>query len=248
MKAILTYHSVDESGSVISIAEQVFRRHVRWLASGRVRVLPLDRLADAPDGEDAVAITFDDGLESFERIAAPLLREHGLPATLFVVTDAVGTTNVWPGGADAGIPVFRVSGWNALGRLAAEGVSIGAHTCTHPNLALVDRDAVEREIVASKAALARELGIDVATFAYPYGALCDAARDVVAREFRYGVTTRLAMLASHDDPAMLPRLDSYYFRAPGTLEAWGTARFRVRLGFLAGARSVRRSLARSAMS
>ena len=248
MKAILTYHSVDESGSVISIPEQTFRQHVRWLASGRVRVLPLDRLAGAPPGEDAVAITFDDGLESFERIAAPLLREHGLPATLFVVTGAVGTTNVWGGRADAGIPVFGLIGWESLGRLAAEGVSIGAHTCTHPDLARIGRDAVEREIVASKTALARELGVDATTFAYPYGALCDAARDVVAREFRYGVTTRLAMLAPHDDPAVLPRLDSYYFRAPGSLEAWGTARFRVRMGLLAGARSVRRSLARSATS
>jgi peptidoglycan/xylan/chitin deacetylase (PgdA/CDA1 family) len=248
MKAILTYHSVDESGSVISIAEQAFRRHVRWLASGRVRVLPLDRLVEAPPGEDAVAITFDDGLASFERIAAPLLLEHGLPATLFVVTEAAGSTNVWRGRGDAGIPVFDTIGWEALGRLATHGVSIGAHTCTHPNLALIDGEAVEREIVASKAALARELGVDATTFAYPYGALCEAARDVVAREFRYGVTTRLAMLAPHDDPALLPRLDSYYFRAPGTLEAWGTARFRMRLGLLAGARSVRRSLARSATS
>ena len=248
MKAILTYHSVDESGSVISITEQMFRRHVRWLASGRVRVLPLDRLADAPDDADAVAITFDDGLGSFERIAAPLLREHGLPATLFVVTGAVGTTNVWRAGADAGIPVFDLIGWETLGRLAAQGVSLGAHTCTHPNLALIDRDEVEREIVTSKATLRRELGLDATTFAYPYGALCDAARDVVAREFRYGVSTRLAVLAPHDDPALLPRLDSYYFRAPGTLEAWGTARFRVRLGLLAGARSVRRTLARSTMS
>jgi hypothetical protein len=72
-----------------------------------------------------------------------------------------------------------------------------------------------------------------------------AARDVVAREFRYGVTTRLATLAPHDDPARLPRLDSYYLRAPGTLEAWGTARFRMRMGLLAGARSVRGSLTRS---
>lgn len=248
MKAILTYHSVDESGSVISIPEQTFRRHIRWLASGRVRVLPLDRLVDAPDGEDAVAITFDDGLGSFERIAAPLLREHGLPATLFVVTDAVGTNNLWRGRGDPGIPVFDLTGWDALGRLAADGVTVAPHTCTHPNLATLDRHEVEREIVASKAALARELGIESTTFAYPYGALCDAARDVVAREFEYGVTTRLAVLAPHDDPALLPRLDSYYFRAPGTLEAWGTARFRVRMGLLAGARSVRRSLVRSATS
>ena len=248
MKAILTYHSVDESGSVISVGERTFRRHVRWLASGRVRVLPLDRLVEAPADVDAVAITFDDGLASFERVAAPLLREHGLPATLYVVTDAVGTTNVWRGRADAGIPVFELLGWDALGRLATEGISIGAHTRTHPDLAQLDRGAVEDEIVGSKTRLARELGVDATTFAYPYGALSDAARDVVAREFRYGVTTRLAVLGPHDDPARLPRLDSYYFRAPGTLEAWGTARFRVRMGLLAGARSVRRSLARSATS
>ena len=246
MKAILTYHSVDESGSVISMDEQTFRRHVRWLASGYVRVLPLDELAEAPADVDAVALTFDDGLESFERIAAPMLREHALPATLFVVTDAVGTTNVWRGRPDAGIPVFDLIGWDGLARLAAQGVSIGAHTCSHPNLALSEGGVVEREIVASKTRLARELGVEATTFAYPYGGMSDVARDIVAREFQYGVTTRLAALSPHDDPATLPRLDSYYFRAPGTLEAWGTARFRVRMGFLAGARSVRRSLARSA--
>jgi len=245
MKAILTYHSVDETGSVISVDERTFRRHVQWLASGRVRAVPLDALASLPDDVDAVAITFDDGLESFGRIAAPLLREHGLPATLFVVTDAVGSTNVWRGQRDAGIPVFPLLDWDALGRLAADGVAIGAHTCTHRNLASADADTATREIVASRTRLARELGVEATTFAYPYGGVSIAARDVVAREFRYGVTTRLATLAAHDDPARLPRLDSYYLRATGTLEAWGTARFRMRMGLLAGARSVRGSLTRS---
>jgi peptidoglycan/xylan/chitin deacetylase (PgdA/CDA1 family) len=245
MKAILTYHSVDETGSVISIDEGTFRRHARWLASGRVRVVPLDALAGLEDDVDAVAITFDDGLESFGRIAAPVLREHGLPATLFVVTDAVGTTNVWRGRRDAGIPVFALLDWDALGRLAADGISLGAHTCTHVDLSLATPDEAEHEIVASRTRLARELGIEATTFAYPYGGVGGAARDVVAREFRYWVTTRLATLGPHDDPARLPRLDSYYFRAAGSLEAWGSARFRVRMGLLAGARSVRGSLTRS---
>jgi peptidoglycan/xylan/chitin deacetylase (PgdA/CDA1 family) len=244
MKAILTYHSIDESGSVISIDPTTFRRHVRWLASGRVQVLPLDSLASAPDDHDAIAITFDDGLESFGRVAAPLLRDHGLPATLFVVTDAVGTTNVWSGRGDAGIPVFPLLDWDALGRFAADGIALGAHTCTHPDLATLDPVSAEREIVASKARLTRELAVDALTFAYPYGRVSAAAHDVVKREFRYGVTTRLAAVAPHDEPALLPRLDSYYLRAAGSLEAWGTARFRVRMGLLAGARSVRGSLTR----
>lgn len=245
MKAILTYHSIDGSGSVISIDEATFRRHVRWLASGRVRVLPLASLASAPDDHDAVAITFDDGLESVGRIAAPLLRDHGLPATLFVVTDAVGTSNVWRGHGDAGIPVFPLLDWDALGRLAADGIALGAHTCTHPDLGTLGDASAEHEIVASKSRLARALGVDALTFAYPYGSVSAAAYEVVRREFRYGVTTRLASLAPDDDPALLPRLDSYYLRARGTLEAWGTARFRMRMGLLAGARSVRGSLTRS---
>lgn len=245
MRAILTYHSVDDSGSVISVDERTFTRHVRWLAASHVRVLPLDQLGEASEGEDAVAITFDDGLESFGRVVAPLLRDYGLPSTLFVVTDAVGSTNAWRGCADAGIPVQPLLDWDALGRIAGDGVSLGAHTCTHLNLTSAPDEEAEREIVGSKSRLARELGIVATTFAYPYGGVSESARDVVAREFRYGVTTRLATLSSHEHPALLPRLDSFYLRAPGTLESWGTRRFRLRMGLLAGARSVRGSLTRS---
>ena len=245
MKAILTYHSVDESGSVISIDESTFRRHAAWLADGHVRVVPLHEIANVPADEDAVAITFDDGLESFGRIAAPMLLALGLPVTLFVVTDAVGSSNVWRGRQDPGIPVQPLLDWEQLGALQVAGVQLGAHTCTHPDLTTLGGDALEREIVASKRRLARELGVDATTFAYPYGAVSAVARDIVARTFRLGFTTRLAALASEEDPALLPRLDSYYLRSPGTLEAWGSRRFRMRMGLLAGARSVRGTLTRN---
>ncbi|HEX7979598.1 MAG TPA: polysaccharide deacetylase family protein [Gemmatimonadaceae bacterium] len=245
MRAILTYHSVDETGSVISISERSFRRHIAWLAQSHVRVVPLEEITSVSVDEDAVAITFDDGLASFGRAAAPLLVEHGLPATLFVVTDAVGSSNVWRGRQDPGIPVQPLLDWEQLGALHEAGIQLGAHTCTHPRLTALDGDALEREIVASKQRLARELGVDARTFAYPYGAVSPAARDVVARTFQFGCTTRLAALASEEDQAMLPRLDSYYLRSPDSLESWGSRRFRMRLGLLAGARSVRGSLTRS---
>ena len=135
--------------------------------------------------------------------------------------------------------------WEQLGALQEAGVQLGAHTCTHPDLTTLSGDALEREIVAPQQRLARELGVDATTFAYPYGAVSPAARDVVARTFRLGCTTRLAALASEEDPALLPRLDSYYLRSSGALEAWGSRRFRMRLGLLAGARSVRGTLTRS---
>jgi peptidoglycan/xylan/chitin deacetylase (PgdA/CDA1 family) len=245
MRAILTYHSIDETGSVISVSERSFRRHVAWLAEGHVRVVPLTHITSVPSDEDAVAITFDDGLASFGRLAAPLLLDAGLPTTVFVVTDAVGSTNVWRGRQDAGIPVQPLIDWAQLGALHEAGIDLGAHTCTHPRLTTLAGDALEREIVASKQRLARELGVEARTFAYPYGAVSPEARDVVARTFHFGCTTRLAALALEEDPAMLPRLDSYYLRSPDALEAWGSRRFRMRLGVLAGARSVRGSLTRS---
>ncbi len=44
MRAILTYHSIDSSGSPISLSEESFRGHVRFLGSGRVSVVPLAEL------------------------------------------------------------------------------------------------------------------------------------------------------------------------------------------------------------
>ena len=65
MRAILTYHSIDPSGSPISVSPAAFRRHIEWLASGRVRVVRLEELMRLPAGEDAVALTFDDGFAKF---------------------------------------------------------------------------------------------------------------------------------------------------------------------------------------
>ena len=53
MRAILTYHSIDDSGSLISVAPAVFRSHVQWLTSGRVRALSLEDLIEHRDnGEE----------------------------------------------------------------------------------------------------------------------------------------------------------------------------------------------------
>jgi hypothetical protein len=61
VKATLTYHSIDDSGSPISVSSGVFSAHLRWLANPKVRVLSLDALASHPDdAEDAVAVN-DDG-------------------------------------------------------------------------------------------------------------------------------------------------------------------------------------------
>src|SRR5262245_46283197 len=117
MRAILTYHSIDDSGSPISVRPDAFERHVEWLASGLVRVTTMERLLEVPASEHAVAITFDDGFENFRDVAAPRLLAHGFPVTLFVVSGRIGRTNSWGGCREPGIPELPLLDWPALRRL-----------------------------------------------------------------------------------------------------------------------------------
>lgn len=246
MKAILTYHSIDDSGSVISMGREIFARHVKWLASGRVRVVSLEELVSSPVDDDAVALTFDDGFRNFGEVAAPMLREHGLPATVFVVSDAVGGSNAWCGRGDPGVPVLPLLDWEALGRLVEQGFTVGAHTRTHPRLAGSSPATIEDEVVTGRERIVAELGTVPTTFAYPYGSQDARAVACVARHFTYGCGTALRMLDPSDSRACLPRLDTYYLRIHGQLEAWGTPAFSARLRLRDGLRRVRSFVTASA--
>ena len=242
-RAILTYHSLDESGSPISVTPAAFAGHVKSLASGRVRVLPLEDLwtevHSGADAGDAVAITFDDGFANFADHAAPLLREHGLPSTVFVVSRCVGRTNAWSGRDEPGIPTLPLLDWNALGRLRDGGVSIGGHTRNHRHLDRLGTTEIVDEVVGGRDEIIAALGDAPRCFAYPYGAVSEAASECVAQTFQLGVTTQMRTLSSEDRAPRLPRLDAYYLRGANDLDAWGSMRFRTHVRLRAAIRSVR---------
>jgi len=239
MRAILTYHSIDSSNSPISVSIESFTRHVRWLASGRVRVTPVGELLSLPDTIDAVAITFDDAFRNLADVAVPLLAEYGLPACAFVVADHAGGTNDWSRAPDAGIPVLPLLDWIGLARLAEQGIEIGAHSRSHRPLAMLKGDELVEEIMGAGRIIERHTGRAATGFAYPYGSVSEDAAEVVRTGYSWGCTTELQMLRGDDDRARLPRLDMYYFREPGRLERWGTARFNYYVQFRSRARRLR---------
>lgn len=94
--AILMYHSVADAEAAPWIAPRNrisparFRRQMQYLASRR-NVLSLSEAVGAlREGRElplrAVVITFDDGYRDNLEVAAPILAELGLPATIFVCT------------------------------------------------------------------------------------------------------------------------------------------------------------------
>jgi peptidoglycan/xylan/chitin deacetylase (PgdA/CDA1 family) len=244
MRAILMYHSIDSSGSPISLSEEVFRAHVRFLGSGRVRVVPLATISSLPDETDAVALTFDDGFLNFTSSALPVLSHQGFPATVFVVSDAVGSNNDWGGRPSPGIPTLPLMSWSDLRRLRDSGFEVGAHTRTHPDLTTLSPTQLQDEMAGCAARIAAELGQKPGAFAYPYGAVNDGVASIARRLFQESVTTELRSLAPDDDVALLPRLDAWYFRKPGTLETWGSPTFRRRLWVRSRGRRVREVMTR----
>jgi peptidoglycan/xylan/chitin deacetylase (PgdA/CDA1 family) len=98
---ILEYHDVTGDGpereGVISVDR--FRRHLRYLkrrfridtvAGGAARLAERGALQ-----EDRVVVTFDDGLAGNYRWAWPVLREAGVPATVFLTTGFLDGSELW---------------------------------------------------------------------------------------------------------------------------------------------------------
>jgi peptidoglycan/xylan/chitin deacetylase (PgdA/CDA1 family) len=106
-----------------------------------------------------ISFTFDDGFESFITRAAPTLAAHGLTGTAYVTTNFVGTTNflTW----DQVVSLQNDHGWE-----------VGNHTLDHAELPTVSATEQERQMRDGKAALVAH-GIDVDSFAAPYGAYDD---------------------------------------------------------------------------
>jgi peptidoglycan/xylan/chitin deacetylase (PgdA/CDA1 family) len=219
MRATLTYHSVDPSGSAISVHPDAFSAHLRWLTSGRIRVLPLeDLIATADEGPDAVALTFDDGFVSTREPIRRLLAEH-LPVTVFVVTAEVGRSNAWGGRPHPSVPTLPLLSWNDLEDLKARGASIEAHTRTHAALSSLSDAALDDELSGCRADLEARLGTST-HLAYPYGDVDRRVESRAAAVFRFGHTTEFRPLRPRERPLGLPRLDMYYFAATGTIERW----------------------------
>jgi len=239
---ILTYHSIDPSGSVISVDPDTFSGQLACLAKLGYRGVSLrEALAEREERgtwpERTVAITFDDGYENLRRQAAPALARHGFTATVYLITNHVGGVNDWetPPSELGRQPMLD---WGQVEELQQEGWEIGGHTLSHPDLRLLSAEAIQGELSGCRDAIAQQLGSPTETFAYPYGHTPEAAIAAVADTFRAGCTTVLRR-ATNEAPEVLPRIDTYYLRDPARLKRLVSGRLDAYLTLRRWGRAVR---------
>lgn len=208
---VLMYHAFGEERDRYVVSGRMLARQLRTLSLLGYRVIKLDELArmlragQAPPPR-SVVLTIDDGYADNLRIAGPILRAHRAPATVFLVSDRLGSVNDWTSeGALAG---RRLLSEDEARALSGRGIAIGAHTRTHPTLPGVSTDQLEKEIAGSRDLLEELTGEPVSVFAYPFGGL-DERTAAAAEEAGFvaacTVEGRPARLG--DDPLRIPRVE-----------------------------------------
>lgn len=170
-----------------------------------------------------LVLTFDDAYVDFLENAAPVLKAHGYPATIYAVSGLVGQTSSW----DAGIgpdpaPLMTAS---QLREVQDMGFTIGSHSSNHLRLAQQSNERIDSELRDSKRALEDLLGSRVDHFCYPYGSHDLRCVEAAAQAGYLSATTcQRAAATSQDDPLSLPR--KAVSRGDSLLGLWWKLRFK----------------------
>jgi peptidoglycan/xylan/chitin deacetylase (PgdA/CDA1 family) len=246
--AILTYHSLDTSGSVVSVAPQAFADQMGCLARMGYKGISLGEALDFRDlhgswPADGVVVTFDDGFANFYDCAYPVLLRHKFTATVFLVSGHMGGSNDWET-PPLGLGSRPTLSWQQASEISAAGIEIGSHTKSHPDLQQIPLEMIEDEIRASKTEIENHTGKQVVSFAYPFGSFNRASLDIVKQCFRAACTTFLRR-AETDDLHKLPRIDMYYIKSERSLNQLLSGRLEYYLTIRRLARTMRRALASS---
>jgi peptidoglycan/xylan/chitin deacetylase (PgdA/CDA1 family) len=189
--AILMYHGVEAELPVPRCPyitdTATLRRELEYLRR-HFNVLPLEealeRLCDGTLPDRAAALTFDDGTRNLATHAAPILRELGLPAAVFLTTGPMGSGEalwadwLWIAFAQTDLPEIDLAGIG-LGRYplrsdAERGTAWEAATTRVKGLPDEERIAWVEQLVG-------ELGPEVDAYGTPFQMLSwDEARALIS--------------------------------------------------------------------
>jgi peptidoglycan/xylan/chitin deacetylase (PgdA/CDA1 family) len=174
---VLMYHYIstppadaDPSLRTLAVTPEAFKAQLQWLKDNGYRTIAPDELfSGKPIAPKAVLLTFDDGYADAYTNALPILKGFGFQGAFFIITDFV----------DQNRPGYLT--WAEIKQMAADGMTIGAHSRTHQAEAGRTDAWLREEIIGSMDAIEKNTGQRPRFFAYPYGRY-DAEAVKIARE------------------------------------------------------------------
>ncbi len=172
---VLNYHQInDRDVNALTVRTDQFEAQMQYLAEHGYHTITPAELTDAWDNgtplpDKPVIITFDDGYVDNYKNAYPILQKYNLKATIFLVSDFLGT-----------YPNYLT--WDEAAEMQASGlIDFESHTLSHEELDKLSDEEMQHQLVDSKHALEWHLQKNIKYLAYPCGdytqKVQDATRD-----------------------------------------------------------------------
>lgn len=184
---ILAFHYIDQNFhlGVNSYSPRRFRRFISIFQEAGYEFVQLAdyvestaiaRKSEVPERGGGspvrqIALTFDDGYESFYEDVIQILHEFSIPATVFIPTGHIGRTNSWDYSS-----MFRKSNHLSAGQIremTSMGIAFGSHGHTHTNLVDLSDRLLKIELERSKLSLKDIIGQEIKFISYPFGKFND---------------------------------------------------------------------------
>lgn len=176
----LCYHGVTERPTrapedpkALQVNRQRFAAHLDLLARRYHPISLGDYLTARDTGQSlrdySVIVTFDDGFRNFLTVAAPLLVERSIPATVFLITDKVAQESGQGESSWSPEDDQKSLSWAEARTLKELGFEFGSHTCSHSRLLTLSPEETERELLHSLKDLVTNLAVDRPALSYPKG-------------------------------------------------------------------------------
>lgn len=177
---ILMYHRIDNiPNDRNTVSPAMFEEQLRYLSNHGYTTISLTALYDhlsskTPLPPKPVVLTFDDGYENNFTYALPLLVKYKMTATVCIISNWIGKSNDWE--HYNGKPLSPTMSREQLQDWLRQGMSICAHTVSHPPLSKLDDEKIHYELAHCKNTLESQLQTPVDFLCYPYGEFDDRVK------------------------------------------------------------------------
>lgn len=206
---ILCYHRfADKVNDSMTIKTSAFSGQLRWLKADGYTVIPLEDAIRYLKGEVSklpdkpVVITVDDGHKSVYFEMAPLVKQYGIPVTLFIYPSAISNTK------------YTMT-WEQLRELEATTFfRVESHTYWHPNFKKEKKKLspaeylkfVDKQLGGAKQKLEEKMGHEIKYLAWAFGIYDDELEAIAGKTGYIAALTIDRRHASSSDQIMaLPR-------------------------------------------
>lgn len=197
---VLNYHQInDEDVNALTVPTAEFAREMDYLAENGYHTITPKQLTDyltrgTPLPAKPILITFDDGYLDNYVNAYPILKERGMVATIFLVSDYMGRFD-------------KYLTWDQVVEMSEAGFSMESHTLSHFELPPLSPDQLHQQLEGGKLATQWHTLQYTEYIAYPCGTynqqVLEAVKDC---GYRGGFTVRYDLVHKGDNPYLLSRV------------------------------------------